>query len=46
MHGAPMLSRVHWDGKVLVSDSVATFGNKELHLHVAFNVSETRHPCE
>lgn len=32
MHGAPMQSKVHWEGRTLVEESVATFGSKDLHM--------------
>jgi len=32
IHGAPMISNAHWDGATLVVDSVAKFGDQELHL--------------
>lgn len=32
IHGAPMISKAAWDGATLVVDSVAKFGEQELHM--------------
>jgi hypothetical protein len=39
MHGAPMTSSVRWEGATLQVDSVARFGDGDLHMYDTYRVS-------
>lgn len=44
MHGAPMTSSVQWDSGVLQVDSVARFGDEDLHMNDTYTLSgDSRH---